>query len=362
MKVGVVEAVRVVRGDWEYVPGNQRDFVGYSVMVEVRVPDEETAWVTACVSELDPTAKAPKGKRKRWGRGDDDHQDRVPEALAMPTALGVLGRAHVDDLLRVFGWPLPRCRGEARLHLSGQFSAVYCAGSYLKKRRMLSHSPWTIGGKMMGVGSVQERLSQHIEPLFQCQRMVFYSAGREDIDVRMLGNGRPFVFEVVDAKRIPTAGELARAEQLIRDEAGEEEVEARDVRVVPKEYTAEVKEGEQDKRKRYRAVVWVKEKVTAQMVERLSSIRDLLVQQKTPIRVMHTRTPLTRPRMIYEAHAEKISDHFIILDCVTQAGTYIKELVHGDFKRTSPSIGEILQCEADIIQLDVMGLEWASKQ
>ena len=41
------------------------------------------------------------------------------------------------------------------------------------------------------------------------------------------------------------------------------------------------------------------------------------------------------------------------LHVIASAGTYIKELVHGDLGRTTPSIGEILKTEADILQLDV---------
>mgnify|MGYP003313207179 CR=1 FL=1 len=33
--------------------------------------------------------------------------------------------------------------------------------------------------------------------------------------------------------------------------------------------------------------------------------------------------------------------------------------VHGDFGRTSPSVGEILGCQADILQLDVTDIEMA---
>jgi tRNA pseudouridine synthase 10 len=50
---------------------------------------------------------------------------------------------------------------------------------------------------------------------------------------------------------------------------------------------------------------------------------------------------------------------FFLLELDTQAGTYIKEFVHGDFGRTSPSVGEILGCEADILQLDVTDIEMA---
>lgn len=44
---------------------------------------------------------------------------------------------------------------------------------------------------------------------------------------------------------------------------------------------------------------------------------------------------------------------FFQLHLTTQAGTYIKEFVHGDLGRTVPNLGEILGCEVDIIALDV---------
>ena len=37
----------------------------------------------------------------------------------------------------------------------------------------------------------------------------------------------------------------------------------------------------------------------------------------------------------------------------TQAGTYVKEFVHGDFARTRPNLRDLLDCDVDIIALDV---------
>jgi tRNA pseudouridine synthase 10 len=42
------------------------------------------------------------------------------------------------------------------------------------------------------------------------------------------------------------------------------------------------------------------------------------------------------------------------LDIKAQAGTYIKEFVHGDFGRTQPSLGQLLGgVYVDILALDV---------
>ena len=47
------------------------------------------------------------------------------------------------------------------------------------------------------------------------------------------------------------------------------------------------------------------------------------------------------------------SSNYYLLHLCTQAGTYIKEFVHGDLGRTNPSIGSMLRCRAEILQLDV---------
>lgn len=45
-------------------------------------------------------------------------------------------------------------------------------------------------------------------------------------------------------------------------------------------------------------------------------------------------------------------------------GTYIKEFVHGDLGRTVPSVGSLLGCRADILQLDVTKVEdkWSMEE
>jgi tRNA pseudouridine synthase 10 len=50
----------------------------------------------------------------------------------------------------------------------------------------------------------------------------------------------------------------------------------------------------------------------------------------------------------------------------TQAGTYVKEFVTGDFGRTRPSLADLMEIElgkVDILQLDVehVDLDWPPK-
>lgn len=47
----------------------------------------------------------------------------------------------------------------------------------------------------------------------------------------------------------------------------------------------------------------------------------------------------------------------------TQAGTYVKEFIHGDFGRTSPCLSSLVGADVDIFRLDVIDidLDWPKK-
>ena len=91
----------------------------------------------------------------------------------------------------------------------------------------------------------------------------------------------------------------------------------------------------------------------------LGALKDVALAQKTPVRVLHRRSPLTRPRTVLWLRLEPVpgNPHFGMLALRCQAGTYVKEFVHGDFGRTVPSLGDLLGCQADILQLDVVNVD-----
>lgn len=149
-----------------------------------------------------------------------------------------------------------------------------------------------------------------------------------------------------------------RIESLISDS---KLVSVKDLQVVSREDTKHVKCGEEQKKKIYRALCCCigQDVVPESVIDKINSIdQEFEIQQATPIRVLHRRTLLKRPRMIYSVKAQLIQDQpsVFIVDVVTQAGTYIKELVHGEFGRTVPSLTSIVGQQLDIISLDVMGL------
>ena len=125
-----------------------------------------------------------------------------------------------------------------------------------------------------------------------------------------------------------------------------------------------MKEGEDQKRKTYNALCVINKEFSIDWVkEKLEAIKDLELAQLTPIRVLHRRPDAKRMRTVYYMKVEKPevtemtgndnNHHLFLLKLATQAGTYVKEFVHGDFGRTEPNVAQILGCDVDIIALDV---------
>ena len=68
---------------------------------------------------------------------------------------------------------------------------VYLSGRYVKLERHLSQTPWIVDGVRKSASSVEEEIARPIVPSFGAPEHKFHTAGREDVDVRMLGDGRP---------------------------------------------------------------------------------------------------------------------------------------------------------------------------
>ena len=103
-----------------------------------------------------------------------------------------------------------------------------------------------------------------------------------------------------------------------------------------------MKNAAEGKHKTYVAVVYSENALTHEKLGELEAIHDLEIKQKTPVRVLHRRSLLTRDKMIYSMKPTYINPHHFILELEASGGTYIKEFVHGDLGRTRPNIGEIL--------------------
>ena len=230
---------------------------------------------------------------------------------------------------------------------------LYLKGNYNKFSREIGQTPWEINGERVCVSSVEEEMKNIVLKKYEADDLKFSAGGREDRDVRMLGTGRPFMLEIINPKKNMEKN-LAQIEQEIN--ANSKFIKIRNLEICNKEYTEFIKKAEVNKMKIYTCFVWVKKNLDENDINKLNNIKNMELIQKTPLRVLHRRSLMDRKKMIYELKAEKINEHFMILDVISSAGTYIKEFVHSDLMRTEPSIKSILDCDVDILQLDVRDL------
>jgi tRNA pseudouridine synthase 10 len=249
---------------------------------------------------------------------------------------------------------LPAGRVEATIN------PLYLEGRYRKLDRTLPQTRWpcrrcdgrgceTCGGTGKTYAeSVEELVAAPVLAVTQGAGTRFHGMGREDIDARMLGRGRPFVLEILRPKR-RTLDPGALGVEIARDSGGR--VEVLDFRRCDAKRVVQVKEAGPEKS--YRVVVsgTVAE---AKINEALTFAVGRAIAQRTPTRVAHRRSDLVRPRRIVAAHLVESTEGRFTLDLRAEAGTYIKEWVEGDGGRTDPNLAQLLGTPLHVEQLDVL--------
>ena len=226
-----------------------------------------------------------------------------------------------------------------------ELKPLFVFGYYRKLVRTLPQTRWR---KFRS--SVEQVIAA---PLVQATRgtaHALHGGGREDIDVRCLG-WRPFVLEISEpAKR---RIHLARIERLINRSG---RVKVRSLERTTRRRVAAVKADRHDKT--YRVRVRLGRPFRTEDVERMQSMTGV-IDQETPMRVVHRRTNMTRRRALKRIACRKVAADCLDVDLTGEAGLYIKELVTGDDGRTRPSLAEVLDCKAEVLTLDVLRIHRA---
>jgi tRNA pseudouridine synthase 10 len=230
-------------------------------------------------------------------------------------------------------WPCRECDGSGR---QGSQPCDHCGGSgYLYDR------------------SVEGLIAPLVEDVMDGVDAVFHGAGREDVDARMLGTGRPFVVEVKEPRRRDI--DVERLESDVNAFAdGAAEVEG--LRLATYEMVERVKR--LDASKTYRAAVEFDGPVEADaLANALEELDGATVEQYTPQRVDHRRANLTRTREVYAMSGELDDPTHATVEIHGAGGLYVKELVSGDDGRTEPSLAGLLDVGARVTALDVLAVE-----
>lgn len=255
-------------------------------------------------------------------------------------------------------------------------SSIFIGGRYNKLSRKLSQTPWFINGEKKVETSVQDLLCNPIAEIVKAESIKFLSSGREDVDVRNIYNGRPFAVELLNPRMTNITNELLTHLTDNINESTKQVQITSNLKVLSRFDLKKLKEGENVKTKFYRALCVCRGMGgDLPQLEHLNKMENIKIIQRTPVRVLHRRPLSPRTRIIYKMRARwakphelkellntaaESADAFFVLDVKTQAGTYVKEFVHGDFGRTKPSLCDFLNVEVDIVALDVtsINLKW----
>ncbi len=240
---------------------------------------------------------------------------------------------------------------------------LFIAGRYNKFSREIPQTIWPCrvchgkgcdhchGKGKMYPTSVQEIIGDIAVEMCGGKEHFFHGMGREDIDARMLGDGRPFVLEISDPKvRNIDLDELQRR-------ACNEMAAYNSLHFVKREAVERYKGAAADKV--YRVHVIADGKVNKERVFDVAlSFKNANIDQRTPQRVEHRRADLVRRRRIHWVKADAVNEDSFDLELETDSGTYVKEFVSGDDGRSVPSFSERLGVRCKVETLDVLAIDY----
>lgn len=241
-----------------------------------------------------------------------------------------------------------------------EISPLFVYGRYRKLARGVPQTRWPCrrckgkgcdrcdGKGKMYETSVEEVVADAVMPQTGGTGHALHGMGREDVDALMLGNGRPFVFEVSRPAR-RTVDLAAVADAVNR--SGIAEVEG--LRPSSREEVVALKEDRAEKT--YRATVRLAAPVEVGKVkEGIAALAAARVAQRTPVRVSHRRADRVRHRTVRGMELLRLDGREADVLVTAEAGTYVKELLHGDGGRTEPSLAGILGVACEVLALDVV--------
>ncbi len=258
-----------------------------------------------------------------------------------------------------------------------QPNPLYIKGRYVKFSRSIPQTHWICrechglkidsatrepcshcdGKGHMYKTSVEEEICPTILLLTQGSEYKFHGAGREDVNARCLGEGRPFIVEIKNPKNRTL--DLALAKDLINES---NKVAVSNLQYATRKEMQTYKVDAETRAKSYRALTEIHEPISEQeFLQKLEEAKKQLVGniifQRTPLRVVHRRADLVRKKKIINIEGVWLDPVHVVLYVTSQGGTYIKELISGDNNRTSPSFSEIFGIPMICAELDVLAVK-----
>lgn len=164
-----------------------------------------------------------------------------------------------------------------RMHfdITHNISPIYILGRYLKYSRDLPQSPWLVGETREMKSSIEDIIGSAIKLVLHNESSKLHGCGREDIDVRCLGNGRPFVMEINKALYELSSEKIDQIMNLLKDK---DQVNIQGhlsitwMKQVNRSVWESMQQLAEEKKKGYCCLVWTEKSITQEDLNYLGSI------------------------------------------------------------------------------------------
>ncbi len=242
-----------------------------------------------------------------------------------------------------------------RKQVSMQINSVFLKSSYKKLVGGIAQTKWRgIDGENT-TPSVEKMLEEILLPAYKGRGLKFHGAGREDVDVKMLGKGRRFIVEILEPKIRNVDLEKLRSEFNRRFG---NMVEIAEFLYATHSEVPRLKLEAEIHKKSYRVLFETERKASEEELRDLSErLTGAVVNQSTPLRVLKRRKDKVRRKIVYKAVFRRLEGNLYEASITCSGGLYVKELLHGDEGRTVPSVAGLLNTKIKIVEMEVTGIE-----
>ena len=232
-----------------------------------------------------------------------------------------------------------------------EIRSLYVYGVYKKLGRMISQNIWVRkDGSRKYKLSIEDAVRYSL-PFVKASDIALHIAGREDVDVRMLGTGRALVIEY--KKPSTHAIDLHELNKVLNQYTPWIKFNIK--MTVRREIVSRIKQGSTQAFKVYRAVIFSSRALSPQDMTIIEKqFNNVVIKQRTPTRILTRKSDRIRYRRVYQVKTNYISPHLFEALIMCDGGLYVKELITGDNGRTTPSFSEALGAELKCLMLDVL--------
>ncbi len=188
----------------------------------------------------------------------------------------------------------------------------------------------------------------YVRSLFNGDDVITHAAGDEPCITRVLGEGRPVVFQVENPRRRPCEDEVRKAL-----ERRFENVEFLDVSYTRPSVICELKEKSREFTVMYRILALSNGVISTSA---LSSLCSYFRNRQVVHYLGKGRRMRKRVSIVYEVKARLVTDNLVEFLVKCKGNLYVRGFVHGAEGKVEPSLSGVLGVQLEPIEIDILSI------